>query len=230
MPGEGPMDETKTDGALITAWRAGSEEAFAELVRRYTRLVYGTCRRLAGAAVAEDAAQAVFLVFVRKGRSLGRRPVLGAWFYRTATLVALAARRRAGTRQRREEEAAEMRERDEVVPESATELRGELDRLMTGLPRREREAVTLCCLSGRTQQEAARELGCPPKTVQSRLRRALERMRAGLSRRGGIALSAAAFGAALAAAVEVEVPGALLATLTGLGSKGAAATAAGGGA
>jgi uncharacterized protein (TIGR03067 family) len=54
----------------------------------------------------------------------------------------------------------------------------------------------LCYLEGQTQEEAARALGCPRKTVTTRLTRACARLRARLRRRGAT-LSAGAFAAVL---------------------------------
>ena len=59
-------------------------------------------------------------------------------------------------------------------------LHREIDRL----PERHRVVVVLCDLEGRSYEEAARHLGCPVGTVKSRLARARERLREGLSRRG----------------------------------------------
>jgi thioredoxin-related protein len=59
-------------------------------------------------------------------------------------------------------------------------LHQEIDRL----PERHRSVVVLCDLEERSYEEAARHLRCPVGTVQSRLARARERLRAALGRRG----------------------------------------------
>jgi RNA polymerase sigma factor (sigma-70 family) len=218
------VTEPRTDEQLLAEWRSGSEQAFAELVRRYAPMVLGACRRLAGPAEAEDAAQAVFMVFARKAGSLHGASALGAWLYRTAALVAQTSRRRAAARARIEKEAAAMRPQNSVTGVDVEQLRGTLDRLLIGLPRDEREAVILCTLAGRTQREAGRELGCPEKTVQARVTRALERLRAALERQGWQpGISVAALGAAIGQASQAPVSEALLGSLVALGTQGATA-------
>jgi HlyD family secretion protein len=59
-----------------------------------------------------------------------------------------------------------------------------LEEEIARLPRRHRAVFILCCLEGRTGEEAARQLGCPPGTVSSRLTRARKRLRRRLTRRG----------------------------------------------
>ena len=49
----------------------GSEEAFAELVNRHLAWVHATCRKsLRDRQLAEDAAQAVFIIFARRAASI----------------------------------------------------------------------------------------------------------------------------------------------------------------
>ena len=52
------------------------------------------------------------------------------------------------------------------------------------LPERFRQPILLCHIEGLTHEQAAARLGCPVRTVQSRLARARERLRTGLGRRG----------------------------------------------
>ena len=83
------------DTELLRAWAAHCDEAaFAELVRRHLDLVHASARRQVGASpLADDVAQAVFLVLARKAGSLGSRVVLSGWLFRTTRFVAARALR-----------------------------------------------------------------------------------------------------------------------------------------
>ncbi len=189
----------QTDGQLLERYAVHCEAAaFAALVRRHGPMVFGLCRRvLRDHHQAEDAFQATFLVLVRKAASLDRRRPLGNWLYTIAYHAALKTRAAGARRLQREAAVARpdgVEPRDEL---EATELRQLLDAELHRLPEKYRAPVVLCYLQGRTNEEAAQELGWPSGTVKGRLARARDLLRDRLIRRG-LTLSYAVFAAALA--------------------------------
>ena len=177
------------DGPLLDRFLNGgpdeAEVAFAVLVERHGPMVMQVCRRILGDRHdAEDAAQAAFLVLARQARSIRRMDSVASWLYGVAARVAARARRdaeRHRVRERRSVEAAMAIRRAAVDdPGALHELYEELDRL----PERFRLPILLCHLEGLTYEQAAQQLGCPIRTVQSRLARARKRLRDRLTRRG----------------------------------------------
>src|SRR5262245_28855298 len=195
------------------------ESAFAALVRRYGPMVLGVCRRvLRDVHDEEDAFQATFLVLVSRAGSVGRPELLGNWLYGVAQRTALRARA-DGVRRRAREASAFITNQTEPADDGETDdMRRMLDEELGRLPLKYRMPIVLHYLEGRTQEEAARRLGCPRKTVTTRLTRACERLRARLSRRG-VALSAGTAAAMLASSMAASaVPPALTeATLRAVG-------------
>jgi RNA polymerase sigma factor (sigma-70 family) len=171
-------------------------------------MVLATCRRvLKQNDDVEDAFQATFLTLVRKADSIGTREAVSGWLYQVAHRTALLARSRSVTRARHEQHAG-------AAPQSAggalpDDLAAALDEEVNRLPEKYRLPVVLCYLEGKTNEEAARELGCPAGTVYTRLARARERLRSQLTRRG-LALSAGGLLAALAQQAAAAVPQPLL--------------------
>src|SRR5262245_44432079 len=165
------------------------EAAFELLVWRHARMVLGTCRRLLlDAHEAEDALQACFLALAQRAGSIRHRASVGGWLHEVALRLALAARDRRTKRAAREQTLANRApERTADDPAREAEQREAclvLDEEVRQLPDKFREPFVLCCLEGRSNAEAARELGCPLGTVESRLGRARQRLRERLSRRG----------------------------------------------
>jgi RNA polymerase sigma factor (sigma-70 family) len=160
-------------------------EAFAHLVERHGPMILGVCRRLLrNQADAEDAFQATFLTLLRKGHSIRQKMALPNWLYRVAVRISLRQRSKAQKHtsvQPLQDVAIEQSPAEEVAWHEAAEV---LDREMRGLPESYRSPLLLCCIEGRSYEEAAEELGCPVGTLAVRLMRAREMLRKRLMRRG----------------------------------------------
>jgi RNA polymerase sigma factor (sigma-70 family) len=189
--------EGDTDAALLGRFiERRDEQAFEALVWRHGAMVLTVCQRIVGDPhLAEDGFQATFLVLAQRATTIADRRCLAAWLHGVAVRVARKARGQEAQRKARlmtlptRLAPAEPRSRlDDVKPI----LDEEIDRL----PPRYRELVVLCYLQGKTNAEAARELGCPEGTVYGRLARARRMLHHRLVRRG-VALSAAAVVAGL---------------------------------
>jgi RNA polymerase sigma factor (sigma-70 family) len=175
-----------TDGQLLARFVAGRDEAaFEVLLWRHGAMVYDMCRRLLRSEQdAEDAFQATFLALARKAVSVRRGEALASWLYKVAYRIALAARTANAGRAAWQGDWSEIPERESAGWTVRNDLRPVLDEEIHRLPEKYRAAFVLCYLEGRTNEEAARQLGCPKGTILSRLARARARLRVRLTRRG----------------------------------------------
>ncbi|MGH7172356.1 MAG: sigma-70 family RNA polymerase sigma factor, partial [Gemmataceae bacterium] len=154
--------------------------------RRHGPMVLRVCQRvLHDRHAAEDAFQATFLVLSRKAASLRCADSVGCWLHGVASRLAQNARRQRARRHRHESQAAIDKHADDPLAElSVREAQTILDEELARLPEKYRAPLVLCCLEGRTRDEAARQLGWPAKLVKSRLEQGRERLRGRLTRRG----------------------------------------------
>jgi RNA polymerase sigma factor (sigma-70 family) len=192
-------EKAGADAELLSRFIARRDEiAFAELVRRHGRLVFGVCRRVTGNHhLAEDAFQAVFVVLATKPGAIRPPAAVGAWLHGVAVRTALRARTMSDRRRRREIAVGTLPELDTPVRAEATDAVALLDEEIAGLPDRLRTAVVLCELEGVCRKDASARLGIREGTLSSRLAAARKALAARLRRRG-VALSAGGLSAALA--------------------------------
>jgi len=199
----------------------GSEEAFRTLVDRHARMVYGAALRVLGnATLAEEVAQAVFVLLARKAPSIRAGTVLTGWLYRTARFVALEALRSEQRRKERHDRLAEMNDSTDSVWPKISPL---LEDVMAQLGAADRDAVVLRFFEGRTFAEVAHAMGTTEAAAKMRLARAVEKLRAALGREG-VAVSGAVLTTALAAHGAPAVPEGLAASISSAALAGSAAT------
>jgi RNA polymerase sigma factor (sigma-70 family) len=203
-----------TDGQLLERFSARQEQAaFAALLHRHGPMVLCVARRvLRQEQDAEDVLQATFLLLARKAGSIRKRESVGSWLHGVAYRLAVEAKAQRSCRQTHTRRASEMCQKRTHREESWQELEEALDLALAQLPEKYRQAIVLCCLEGKTQEEAAGQLDCPLGTVRSRLARGRELLRKELAARG-VPLSVGAFATFLAAsAAPAALPAAVLRT------------------
>ena len=89
------IDAQADDMALLRRYvDLGSQDAFNRLVSRHLSWVHATCRKgLRDRHMAEDAAQAVFIILARRAASITEQTRLSGWLFNTARFVVKDARK-----------------------------------------------------------------------------------------------------------------------------------------
>lgn len=174
-----------SDRQLVERYLSGGgSAAFEAIVRRHGPMVYRVCwRTLQKGEDAEDAFQATFFLLARKIRAVRNRDSLAAWLHGVAYRIAIKARSLSTARLRHERQAAAI----PAVPPvdiSGGEIRVVLDVEMDRLPEKWRLPLILCYLEGRTQDEAAAQLGWSKSTIRRRLDDARTALAQRLGRQG----------------------------------------------
>jgi RNA polymerase sigma factor (sigma-70 family) len=154
-----------------------SEEAFAELVRRYAGLVYSVAkRRLANASLAQDITQIVFIRFAKTPPKVKNHAELAAWLHRTTLNVTIDTWRSETRRRNREQQA--------IVMEPATtdnsiweDIAPNLDEALNQLNEDDRQALLLRFFGRKTMREVGAVLGVSEDAAKMRVSRALDRLR-----------------------------------------------------
>ena len=175
------------DESLLRRFATRREEgAFAALVERHGPMVLGVCQHVLGDPHdAQDAFQAVFLILAKRAGSIRRGGSVGSWLHGVALRVAAKTKVAAARRRVHERRGGEMAAR-RFVGEGLSDAGGwpEVHEELGRLPEKYRSPLVLCYLEGLTQEMAAHQLDWPLGTLQSRLARGREQLKARLTRRG----------------------------------------------
>lgn len=176
-----------TDEALMAAWAGGDADAFAPLYARHrTRLYRFLLRQLRDPALADELFQDVWQKVI--AARAGWRPdaAFSTWLFRIAH-NRLTDHWRA--QKHRPAAPSDADERAERIPDPATperqlsefEQRRRLQLAMAELPEDQREVLLLRLEQELTLEEIGEITGVGRETVKSRLRYAMDKLRARLS-------------------------------------------------
>ncbi len=169
------MNPTDHDLLLLYLQR-GDKNALTALLDRYSGLIQSVCRsKLGNRDLAEDAAQAVVLLFLRQARKLQGHKCLGGWFVETARKVCLNARRG----EKRREVMLDTYQKAVDREQESSKVGGDSSVWATleNLPSEDRNLLILRHYEGRTHGEIAQILGVSEDAARMRCARAEDRAR-----------------------------------------------------
>jgi len=216
-----PTTDPRPDGVLLARFTLHSDEsAFAALVSRHTPMVRAVCGSwLRCKADVDDAAQATFLVLVKRGDTVRDPAKLGAWLCRTAGLVARRLKQQLG---RTSTLVADPPERTKAETDGRAEA---VAAEVAVLPEKYRLPVQLHYAAGLSTADIAERLGWPKGTVLTRLDRGRKLLERRLLARGvtaGVLLTAGVLGIEGASAGWIsDTARAAVAVAAGLPANGA---------
>jgi len=214
---------------------AVAQAAFAALVARHLNFVYSVAQRRVGDRhLAEDVAQAVFLVLAKKAGRFNERTILSNWLFCTTRYTAANALKREARRRHHEHKHQAMTPANDATTDGTTQdadatfdwdaIAPLLDQALGALAGRDREAVLLKYIEGRSHRDVGVAMGISEEAARKRISRAIDRLR-GAFAAGGVAVSVAG----VAAVLTTQASGAgAPAGLAGTIASSVSATAAGG--
>ncbi|MCA9320808.1 MAG: sigma-70 family RNA polymerase sigma factor [Planctomycetes bacterium] len=169
----------------------GDVQAYETLYHRYkNRILTFVYRYVGDREWAEDLTQDVFLKLYRNPRAFDPRSRFLTWLFavaRNLSIDFLRKKRPAATLSPQNEDG-ETGQIEVPVDEAKSplqmtlmhELEENLQGVLETLSDKLREVFILCAMQGLSYEEVAQVVGCPAKTVSSRLARARERFTKGL--------------------------------------------------
>jgi len=163
----------RDEQTLIDALKAGEPHALECLYREHARTVLAWAIRLGGPRLdAEDIAQEVFIIALRKVSSFRGDSQIRTWLFSITRNVVNNRRRRAAIRRfvglDRVQEIPDQHAQPDVQMERMRQ-RTLVQRTLNRMSASQREVIVLMDLEERSAPEVAKMLGVPPGTVYSRL-------------------------------------------------------------
>lgn len=158
------------EGRLVERIRAGEEEAFNELYRRFAPMVHGIVLARVGRDHSDDIVQDVFVSAFRNLNSLNDPERIGAW-------LAALARNRCADLYRSKKPHCELSEGVEPASSPDAFKADEIFDAIRSLPEAYSETLILRLVEGMTGPEIARQTGLKPDSVRVNLHRGMKMLR-----------------------------------------------------
>ena len=200
-----PVLACQTDERLVELFRSGHDAAFEALVRRYRRPLLAYSRRLLPDERSEDALQQAFLNAYRAMRDGTGELRVRPWLYRIVHNAALDVLRRSCREELPLSDDHEAVEHPDQVFERRERLR-ETIAAVQALPQRQRDAIVLQELEGRSHEEIASRIGISEGAVRQLIHRARGSLRAAAAAIFPLSVLDASLRAPRAEAFAVRLP------------------------
>lgn len=178
-------DYDESDEVLMVRTAGGDTRAYETLYHRYkNRILTFIFRYVGDRDWAEDLTQETFLKLYRAPKAFDPRNRFLTWLFAVARNLTIDFLRRKRptaalvAKDDDQEYTIEPEDRAHERPVAMTllsEMDGRLQEVLQELSPKLREVFILCAIQGLSYEEVAGIVGCPAKTVSSRLSRARER-------------------------------------------------------
>jgi RNA polymerase sigma factor (sigma-70 family) len=176
-PGEARLTEQRTpqrpvesEARDVTLAREGDRSAFERLYRVHVGRVYGLACRMAGASVADDLTQDVFVRAWEKLAGFRGDSQFGTWLYRLAVNLIVEDRRRVFARGRQQDDGYALENAPAEPADAAFAM--DFEAAVSRLPPAAREVFVLHDVEGYKHREIARLVGITSGTSKGQLHRA----------------------------------------------------------
>ena len=203
-----------------------SETAFETIVARRVDFVYSAAlRQVRDPHLAEEVAQAVFIILAQKAGKISDKTILAGWLFKTTRFVAFAQFRAAIKHARQEKEWQMQTELQSTSPDPLWEQMSPLlDEALASLGEADRQAVLLRFFENKSLAEVSDILATTEDTARKRVTRALDKLHRYFIKRGVSSTTVILAGAMSAHSVQAAPVGLVKIISTVAMVKGAAAS------